>query len=247
MVMAIFEALIGVLLLIVFLTRYIKIPALLIVSSAWSVASKKFNLVNKWWFNLIFLGISLLLIFAPVMQLKASKLDITRDQYVVLQSEANKYGMSVETYFEEIKTSKELKFKDVHAYLNAKKFGVNDPEEFSFILRLGRQNLSEWNQDKEIIAKNGKTMEQYVQEIEEKRKQAKIAEELDKKSDETPSINSANNNSDRCIEMDKGKALIEIYNYSCDSDQLAELEKKGIVDTLYCRTQGNIKKRKIPC
>ncbi len=247
MTSAIIEAILGFCLLVLFIAKFLKIGPLLKVNEVWASLGSKANFINKWWFNLIFIGISLMLISAPVMQFKASKLNISRDDYAALQTDANKYGISVEDYFEEIEKSKELKFKDVQTYLNAKKFEINDPIEFSFVERLGRLNLSEWQKDKDSIARSGKTMEQYVRDIEDRIKQEQASAKLLKKSDESPSDNTGSGSADRCMEIDKGKALIEIYTYSCDAEQLAELEKKGIVDTIYCRTQGNIKKRKIPC
>ena len=54
--------------------------------------------------------------------------------------------------------------------------------------------------------------------------------------------------SNSCAEADKGKALIEIYDYSCDAKQLEMLAKNSVDDTyFYCALQGNIKKRKVPC
>jgi hypothetical protein len=95
------------------------------------------------------------------VQFKASKIDISRDQYAALQSEANKYQMSVEQYFDEGKKAKELKFENTSIYLDAKKFGLLDPKEYAFARELGR-TLIEWNNDKENMSKSGQSMEQYV-------------------------------------------------------------------------------------
>jgi len=59
---------------------------------------------------------------------------------------------------------------------------------------------------------------------------------------------STSSSSTSCFEMDKGKALVEIYSYSCDSDQLANLKRNSVDDTYpYCSLQGNIKTRKYRC
>ena len=188
MTSALIEAILGLFLLVLFIAKFLKISPLLKVNEVWASLGSKATVINKWWFNLIFFGISLMLISAPIMQFKASKLNISRDDYAALQTDANKYGVSVENYLEEIEKSKELKFKDVDTYLNAKKFGIYDPIEFSFVERLGRLNFSEWEKDIESIARSGKTMEQYVREIEDRKKQEQASAKLLNKPDENPSV-----------------------------------------------------------
>ncbi len=162
MFLALLEALIGIFLIVILLSKFIKLKSLSGIYNLWFWIGDRVSFVNKWWFNFIFAGISLTLIIAPIMEFKASRLGIDRDQYTSIQSDANKNKMSVEQYIEEGKRARELKFKDTATYLEAKKFGLVDPVEFAYARELGR-TLSEWKLDKENIAKSGQSMQQYVE------------------------------------------------------------------------------------
>jgi hypothetical protein len=164
MMSAVLEAIFGLVLLVLFLAKFLKIGPLLRVNEVWKSLGSKANFINKWWFNLIFIGLAIALISAPLTESKASKLGVDRSEYSKLEADGRLYGMTAEQFYEEGKKAKELKFEKTSTYLDAKKYGLLNPVEYNYALKLGR-TLKEWSKDKEEIAKSGQSMEQYVNSV----------------------------------------------------------------------------------
>lgn len=161
MITAIFEAIIGVIMLVVFISKFIKIGPMEGISALWQSASLRFKFITRWWFNLFFIVVAVALISAAAVQLRASRLGVDRAEYSAIETDARSYGLTVEQYFEEGKKAKELKFDKTSTYLDAKKFGLLDPVEYGYAMQLGR-TLEEWKKDKLEISKSGQPMDHYV-------------------------------------------------------------------------------------
>lgn len=164
MTSAIFEAIFGLFLLVLFVAKFLKIGLLLRVNEVWASLGSKAGFINKWWFNLVFIGFSVALISSPLTESKASKLGIDRSEYSKLETDGRIYGMTAEQFFEEGKKAKELNFEKTSTYLDAKKYGLLNPVEYNYAQKLGR-TLKEWSKDKEEIAKSGQSMDEYVNSV----------------------------------------------------------------------------------
>ncbi len=96
---------------------------------------------------------------------EASKYDISTQELFYAKKQAQENKMTLEGYFEEIKNSKKLGFPNVESYWEAKSFGVDNPKEFTAAKKLGRTK-EEWIEDKKKIKSSGKSIDDYVTQVE---------------------------------------------------------------------------------
>lgn len=163
MTSAILEAILGLCLLVLFVAKFLKAGPLLKVNEVWSTLGSKVNFINKWWFNLIFIGIAIALISAPVMESKASKIGVSRDEYSKLESAGGLYGMTAEQYFEEGKKASKAGFENAASFIESKKMGIDNHVDYINAKKLNANNKNELDQHlQEMKKRNISSIEQYI-------------------------------------------------------------------------------------
>ena len=96
---------------------------------------------------------------------EASKYDVSTQELFYAKKQAQENKMTLEGYFEEIKISKKLGFSNVESYFEAKNLGVDNPKELTAAKKLGRTK-EEWIEDKKKIKSSGKSIDEYVAQVE---------------------------------------------------------------------------------
>lgn len=155
MTSAIFEAILGLLLLVLFVAKFLNVGVLSPVNSIWKSIGAKVAFVNKWWFSLIFLGLSLGLVSAPFTQSKASKLGVDREEYLKLESDSQLYGLTPEKYFEEIKKSKSLGFDSPKSMFEANQMGFESSSDYFEAKKLSAKDKTEYLAAKQDMKNRG--------------------------------------------------------------------------------------------
>ena len=167
MTSAILEAIFGLCLLVLFVAKFLKVGPLLKVNEVWGTLGSKVNFINKWWFNLIFIGIAIALISAPIMESKASKLGVNRDEYSKLESAGGLYGMTAEQYFEESKKAKDFGYDNTASFIESKKMGIDNAADYANAKKLSAKNKTELQSHFDEMKKRGtNSIDQYVKLIE---------------------------------------------------------------------------------
>lgn len=183
MLSAVLESLLGLVLLLLFLGKFIKTGLLLKVNEIWVSLGLKANFINKWWFNLLFLGFTFGLIATPFIESKASKLGVERGEYSKLESEGRLYGLSAEQYLEEVKKAKESGFDNTAGFIESKKMGIDNAVDYANAKKLGAKNKFELLGHMEEMKKFGtNSIDQYI-EIVSKELQVKNAKKASEQSD----------------------------------------------------------------
>lgn len=102
----------------------------------------------------------------------AKKYQVSVDELVLNRQEAKKLGMSLATYHESLKISRERGFESFSEYLESQKLGDLTSKEYMAAKRLGRDK-EQWASDKQIMTATGRSVDEYVAYVEAENRKKK--------------------------------------------------------------------------
>jgi hypothetical protein len=228
MTSAIFEAILGLLLLVLFVAKFLNFGPLNKVNIIWESIGSRAKFVKKWWFNLMFFGMAIVLISAPLTQSKASKLGIDRSEYSKLESDGRLYGLTAEQYFEEVKKAKELGFDNAASFIESKKMGIDNAVDYASAKKLNAKNKTELQNHLDEMRKRGiNSIDEYVS-IVVKESQARKEKELANENNKSTWISLCSkhatakeacataSNVQKCIDVKIGQRTANMGQSYCD-------------------------------